>query len=96
MSTSAKLIIKNCEQIVQVCSNGEQFKRGRDQDDLAIMQRKDGIGCSLVIGFDGLILDIGYDNQIELKYSQVNEVIDGIGCSIIPGFVFHSNCKYNT
>jgi len=87
MCSSAKLIIKNCEQIVQVCSKGEKFKRGRDQDEIAILERRDGIGCSIVIGFDGLILDIGYDDQIGLKYSQVSQVINGVGCSIIPGLI---------
>lgn len=55
MNYSSKLIIKNCEQIVQVCDRGESFKRGKDQDSIAMIERTNGIGCSLVIGFDGLI-----------------------------------------
>ncbi|XP_054154439.1 probable imidazolonepropionase, partial [Oppia nitens] len=88
MSGSAKIIIKNCEQIVQVCDCHESYKRGPQMDSLAIIVRRDdSIGCSLVIGFDGLIKDIGYDDQIGSKYSDVKEIIDGTNCCVIPGLI---------
>ena len=82
----AKLIIENCDQIVQICSKGEKVKKGKEQDELAILQRrKDGIGCSLAVGYDGKILEIGYDD--ELQYSEFSETISGAGCSLVPGLI---------
>ncbi|CAG2121443.1 unnamed protein product, partial [Medioppia subpectinata] len=31
---------------VQVSSSGQKYKRGKDQDDIAILCRQNGIGCS--------------------------------------------------
>lgn len=90
----AKLIVRNCDQIVQVCSEGERYKVGDAQDRLALLERRskgpegpEGVGLSLVIGLDGKITEINYDDCISAKDSDADAVIDGKGCSLIPGLV---------
>ena len=66
MSSSAKLMIKNCEQIVQICDKRQSFKRGEQQDCIAIINRRpasddnSGSGCCLVIGSDGIIKGLSH------------------------------------
>ena len=75
MSDPVKLIIKNCEQIVQVCADGEPFKRGTDQDRLAVLERNNGIGCSLVIGFDGTIKGQMYPHFNSIPFREMLKLL---------------------
>lgn len=80
-----KLVVKNLEQLVQVCDAGQQFKAGKDQNDVAAMcRRADGCGCFIAVGDNGLVHSVGFDDQL-VDYGC--EVIDGAGCSLIPGLV---------
>ncbi|RWS28587.1 putative imidazolonepropionase-like isoform X1 [Leptotrombidium deliense] len=82
-----RLIVKNVEQLVQVCCNKEQFKSGQQQDDVALLERRpDGVGCCIAVDNDGYIVDVGYDDQILPKYSS-DTIVDGKNCSLIPGLV---------
>ena len=33
------------------------------------------------------VSDIGYDNEIEPKYKNIDNVVDGQNCCVIPGLV---------
>ena len=80
-----KLVVKNLEQLVQICNAGQQFKAGKEQNDVAaIARRDDGCGCFIAIDDSGLIHSIGFDDQLP-DYDC--EIIDGSGCSMIPGLI---------
>lgn len=85
VTVTMKLVIRNLDQLVQVCDAGQQFKAGKDQNDVAWMGRRtDGCGCFIAIDDDGLIHSVGFDDQL-VDYGC--EVIDGAGCSLIPGLI---------
>lgn len=82
-----KLVIKNLEQLVQVCDDGQQYKCGKDQNIIAKMERReDGCGCFMAVDDSGLIQSIGFDDELPDVPSDC-KVIDGKGCSLIPGLV---------
>lgn len=80
-----KLVVKNLEEVVQVCDAGQEFKAGSEQNDVAtISRRADGCGCFVAVDDNGFIHSIGYDDQLP---DCACEMVDGIGCSVIPGFI---------
>jgi imidazolonepropionase len=85
---SIRLWIRNLDELVQVCDDGQRIKRGSNQDDLSVLCRTaEGDGCSLIISSDGLIAFVGHDSHVPSAYMTADQVIDGHGCSLIPGLV---------
>lgn len=83
-----RLLITDLEEIVQVCDGREAFKCGKQQDQLAIVTRKnDGTGCAIAIDHNGLISAIGYEDEMLEAFPRASTVIKGTGCSLIPGLV---------
>lgn len=76
--------IRNASQIVTVCKNRERVKYGPDQSKIEIITNG-----TLIIGNDGLIVDVGSTSDLDQKYQgSVFELdLDGTGKSIIPGLV---------
>ncbi|KAJ6216492.1 hypothetical protein RDWZM_007649 [Blomia tropicalis] len=89
--------IVNCQQIVTISSNGDQFRVGPDQDRVDIIERRsDGIGGAIVFGHNGQIVAVGHDDTVLKQlnsqfnvssFDQIDHVIDGEGCSLIPGLI---------
>lgn len=83
-----KLLIKNLEQIVQVCDKLEPYKSGLDQDVLATKVRRSyGVGCSFAVDDNGLIAFVGHDDEFDHGCMAQIATIDGRGHSLIPGLV---------
>lgn len=81
------LLIKNLDQLAQVCAKNEVYKSGSEQNVVALLSRKSSsVGVSIVINERGLIKQIGFDDEID-RNQQFNQVIDGFGCSLIPGLI---------
>lgn len=86
--SSFRLRISNARQIVQVCANGERFKIGKAQDDVAVIERG-----SLVVGRDGRIAAVGSTAQVDAWIAAqpqpvlFDSEIDGSECCVLPGFV---------
>ena len=79
------MVVKNLDELVQVCDSGQLFKAGKEQDELALMRRRgDGCGCFIAVDDDGRIHSLGFDDQLP-DYDCVS--LDGAGCSLIPGLV---------
>ena len=95
MTTKPKTAIVNCEQIVTICSNHQQFLAGKKQDIIESIERRNQIGVSIVFADDGRIMAIDYhdriDNWLCQNYGdncwQTIDTIDGNGCSLIPGLI---------
>ncbi|KPM07433.1 imidazolonepropionase-like protein [Sarcoptes scabiei] len=95
MSNVPRLAIRNCDQIVTICSKGQRFLSGTKQDQIEVRERDGDRGLSIVFGQDGLIKTIDYDDKIddwlqkfcENDAKKVMKIIDGKGRSIIPGLV---------
>ena len=83
----AKLIVRNLDTVVQVCSKAEEFKAGENHDEVAVItRREDGVGVCISIDSLGIIRFVGHDDQLPLVDSDC-QVIDGEGCCIIPGLL---------
>ncbi|KAK2158027.1 hypothetical protein LSH36_178g01024 [Paralvinella palmiformis] len=82
-----RLLIHSARQIVQVVNNNKLVCKGREMNQLAILE--DNNGCSIVVDCQGNIHAIGLDVEIKERFSdaQFQEVIDATGMCIVPGFV---------
>ena len=83
-----KLIIRHARQIVKVCDNYEPSLHGTKQKKVAILEDPNE-GCSLVVGKDGGILDLGKDSDIQEKYMgcQFERELNASGKCLIPGLI---------
>ncbi|KAM9771603.1 probable imidazolonepropionase [Syngnathus typhle] len=86
MSTSGlKLLVKNAQQVLVICNNGEKYLTKGDRDiDIHVIH-----GASVVVGSDGLIKAVGPLDVIQSEYSDASfdRVIDATGMCVLPGLV---------
>ncbi|KAH9503599.1 putative imidazolonepropionase [Bulinus truncatus] len=88
MQRPFKLLVEHAHQVVQVTSTGQRFLAGRNMQELAVLQGAKG-GYSVLIGHDGLIVDVDTSDAISAKYDKTSadEIIDASGHCLLPGFV---------
>ncbi|XP_077355487.1 putative imidazolonepropionase isoform X2 [Festucalex cinctus] len=82
---SLKLLVKNAQQVIVICNNGEKYVTKGDGDiDIHILHN-----ASVVVGSDGLIKAVGPADAIEREYmhASFNSVIDATGMCVLPGLV---------
>nr|XP_057923381.1 probable imidazolonepropionase [Doryrhamphus excisus] len=84
MSAGYRLWVKNAQQVVVVCNNGEQYLTLNGMQKLHVIQN-----ASVVVGSDGLIEAVGAAPLIEAEYSGASfeRVIDATGMCVLPGLV---------
>ncbi|XP_026218708.1 probable imidazolonepropionase [Anabas testudineus] len=84
MSSSYRLLVKNAEQVVLICKNGEKYLTKHGMQNVCVIEN-----ASVVIGRDGLIKAVGPAETITVQYSGVSfdEVIDATGMCVLPGLV---------
>ncbi|GFQ82279.1 putative imidazolonepropionase [Trichonephila clavata] len=88
---SYKLLIHSAKQIVQVVKNGERVVVGKALNNVAVLEKEENSsGLSIVVSSDGLINDIGTDEEIHEKYkaAQFENKINATGKCILPGMDF--------
>ncbi|XP_062522801.1 probable imidazolonepropionase isoform X2 [Corticium candelabrum] len=89
--SQVRLIVRHARQIVQVCRNKEARLIGKEMNNVCVMTCDEcgDEGLSLIISHDGLILDVGTDREIAVKYDGVKaeREINARNKSILPGFV---------
>ncbi|XP_077399843.1 putative imidazolonepropionase [Vanacampus margaritifer] len=80
-----KLLVKNAQQVLVICKNGEKYLIKGDSDiDIHVIHN-----ASVVVGSDGLIKAVGPADVIESAYSHAffDRVIDATGMCVLPGLV---------
>jgi len=85
----ATVLVKNAQQILQVCGQGERFLAGEAAGKLAQMESNGKEGLSMLIK-DGVIADLGLDSEVSERIGgteTVVDVIDASGKCIVPGLV---------
>nr|XP_020469288.1 probable imidazolonepropionase [Monopterus albus] len=84
MSGSYKLLVKNANQVVLICNNGEKYLTKHGMQNLCVIENG-----SVVIGSDGLIKAVGPAEIIRAQYSDASfqRVIDATGMCVLPGLV---------
>ncbi|KAJ3074625.1 putative imidazolonepropionase [Podochytrium sp. JEL0797] len=86
MATSHfKLRLRNASQVVQISSSRQEFKRGKDMNELCILSN-----ATVVVGIDGKIAAVGTEQELltkewYLKATFEND-FDVAGKSVLPGF----------
>ncbi|GAU98778.1 hypothetical protein RvY_09878 [Ramazzottius varieornatus] len=90
-----KLLVRSAEQVVQVVNNGAKVLRGNEMKSLAVLEsrlpkdanRRDGL--SVVVDRTGNIHDIGYDSDLDGKYTEqdFDHIVDATGQCVIPGLI---------
>ncbi|GBM79454.1 putative imidazolonepropionase [Araneus ventricosus] len=88
--TGVRLLVHSAQQIVQVVRNGERLVVGKALSELAVLNKEeDSSGLSIVVSSDGLISDIGTDEEILEKYKSVEFPVklNAAGKCILPGLV---------
>ncbi|XP_055883376.1 probable imidazolonepropionase isoform X2 [Biomphalaria glabrata] len=88
MSRPYKLLVERAHQIVQISNTGQRFLKGKELNDLVVLQGDKG-GYSILVDRDGFIADVDTSKVISAKYDicDVDVVIDATGQCILPGFV---------
>lgn len=79
------LRIRNCKQLVVVCSRKEKYLAGDRQGDLQVLYN-----ATVVVGLDGCIAAVGEDHQIAQLFSQkatFDTDFDGRNLCVFPGFI---------
>jgi len=77
-----KLLIKNIQQIIQVCENYETMKYGENAGKVAV---KKAANLFLTVDNNGNIFDISEKNSF--NEDDFERVIDANGCCMIPGLI---------
>ncbi|POM62044.1 Metalloprotease family M38, partial [Phytophthora palmivora] len=86
--SSFRLRISNARQIVQVCANGEPFKAGAAQKELAVLEN-----ASLVVDQSGKIASVGPAADVEKWLNtqpqpvSFDKDVDARDMVVLPGFV---------
>eukprot|EP01104_Vermistella_antarctica_P018698 TRINITY_DN7023_c0_g1_i1.p1 TRINITY_DN7023_c0_g1~~TRINITY_DN7023_c0_g1_i1.p1 ORF type:complete len:431 (+),score=113.28 TRINITY_DN7023_c0_g1_i1:177-1469(+) len=78
-----RLRLRNASQLVLVANSGELFKIGKGMDEVVVIENG-----TVIVGNDGLIVDVGKEENLALKYpssSLFARDIDCAGMSIVPG-----------
>ena len=83
------LRIRHARQIVNVCTRSEEFLRGKEMSNVAVIESDKGL--SLVVGNDGCIKDFGEDAEMEARYKDCvfQKELDATGKTIMPGMEIH-------
>jgi len=81
------LLIQHASQIVQIVRDRELVVVGESMNKLAILDRTETDGLSMVVGRCGRIVALGLDTDVNREYHecQFDKVIDASNKSIIPG-----------
>ncbi|XP_037317039.2 probable imidazolonepropionase [Pungitius pungitius] len=84
MSSNHRLLVKNAQQVVLICNNGEKFLTKLGMQNLCVIDNG-----SVVIGSDGLIEAVGPAEVLCAQYSDASfdHVIDATGMCVVPGLV---------
>ncbi|KAG7495523.1 putative imidazolonepropionase [Solea senegalensis] len=84
MSSSNRLLVKNAQQVVLICSGGQKYLTGHELQSLSVIENG-----SVVIGGDGLIKAVGPAETIAARFSEAtfDKVIDASGMCVLPGLV---------
>ncbi|XP_068611497.1 probable imidazolonepropionase [Brachionichthys hirsutus] len=84
MSHNCKLLVKNAEQLVVICNNGEKYVTKHRMQKLCVIENG-----SVVVGRDGLLKAVGPADSIEAQYPEsiFDKVIDAAGMCVLPGLV---------
>ncbi|XP_040031372.2 putative imidazolonepropionase [Gasterosteus aculeatus] len=84
MSSNPRLLVKNAQQVVLICNNGEKFLTKPGMQNLCVIENG-----SVVIGSDGLIEAVGPAEVLRAQYSRASfdHVIDATGMCVVPGLV---------
>nr|XP_040031372.1 probable imidazolonepropionase [Gasterosteus aculeatus aculeatus] len=84
MSSNPRLLVKNAQQVVLICNNGEKFLTKLGMQNLCVIENG-----SVVIGSDGLIEAVGPAEVLRAQYSRASfdHVIDATGMCVVPGLV---------
>ncbi|XP_014825600.1 PREDICTED: probable imidazolonepropionase [Poecilia mexicana] len=84
MSRNHRLLVKNAQQVVLICNNGEKFLTRHGMNNLSVIEN-----ASIVVGSDGLIKAVGPAETISARYSEssFDNVIDAAGMCVLPGLV---------
>lgn len=86
--SSFLLRIRNARQVVQVCANGEQFKAGAAQNELAVLEHG-----SIIVDLQGKIAAVGSDGDVaqwvdrQPQPVSFEKELDGSAFCVLPGFV---------
>ncbi|XP_058480819.1 probable imidazolonepropionase [Solea solea] len=84
MASSYRLLVKNAQQVVLICSGGQKYLTGHELQSLSVIENG-----SVVIGGDGLIKAVGPAETIAARFSEAtfDKVIDASGMCVLPGLV---------
>ncbi|ORY48198.1 imidazolonepropionase [Rhizoclosmatium globosum] len=84
-TTTHRLRLRNAAQVVCISSTGQEFKRGKDMNDLAIKAN-----ASIVVAHDGKIAAVGTEEELLkldwYKTATFEKDVNAEGKSILPGF----------
>eukprot|EP00028_Trichosphaerium_sp_Am-I-7-wt_P010556 CAMPEP_0168525092 /NCGR_PEP_ID=MMETSP0405-20121227/11089_1 /TAXON_ID=498012 /ORGANISM="Trichosphaerium sp, Strain Am-I-7 wt" /LENGTH=401 /DNA_ID=CAMNT_0008547523 /DNA_START=154 /DNA_END=1356 /DNA_ORIENTATION=- len=72
----------NIGQLVTVSARGKPFKSGKEQDEIDVIEN-----ASIIVGKDGIIIDVGVDFGDKYKDTVFATDIDLQGKCVIPGMV---------
>eukprot|EP00744_Colponema_vietnamica_P006347 GILI01009230.1.p2 GENE.GILI01009230.1~~GILI01009230.1.p2 ORF type:complete len:433 (-),score=120.57 GILI01009230.1:201-1499(-) len=77
-----RLRIRNATQLVCICRNGEEFKTGKEMDDVCVLEN-----ATVIVDGNGRIFDLGPAEEMAAKYAQDNfeTDIDATGHCVVPG-----------
>ncbi len=66
MATQEKYIlrVRNAAQVVMVCRRGEKMLKGSQMQDIAILEADGARGVSVVVGSNGRIAAVGYNEEV--------------------------------
>ncbi|KAI6651661.1 Imidazolonepropionase [Oopsacas minuta] len=83
------LRIRNAKQVVQICRNRQLMLKGSEMKNIAVVDRTDNSGVSIIVDNAGIIADVCLDIDADIKYSGVTfrRNIDATGKCVIPGLV---------
>ncbi|KAF0029880.1 hypothetical protein F2P81_018985 [Scophthalmus maximus] len=81
---SYRLLVKNAQQVVLICSDGEKYLTKLGMQNLSVIENG-----SIVIGSDGLIKAVGPAETVNAEFSEAtfDKVIDASGMCVLPGLV---------
>merc|ERR1712000_594645 len=81
-----RLRVRNAAQLVTICSGGQRFKVGKDQDEVEVIENG-----TIIVDHDGNIAAVGTEEELskaEAFRSATYDVdIDATGKVVLPGLV---------
>ncbi|XP_075789803.1 putative imidazolonepropionase [Pelodiscus sinensis] len=84
MAGEHRLLLRNAQQLVLVCTEGEKYLLQAGMHSLAVLSN-----ASLVIGTDGCVKAVGHADAIHQQFSDASfeKIIDCSGKCVLPGLV---------